>query len=448
MGCRWRWLVGLGAMVVAVGACGESDGGAVPGDVADVAGDVEPGEDTAGPGDVADEDTTPAIECPPPTGDRPAARSEHAGIYDPIGHRAVYFGGSFGVPVNCSMIVNHTFERETWIYDIACDRWRAVDAGEAGPAGRVRHAAVYDATEHRMLIWGGRSREASSGPYDLHSEMWAFDLTTETWSQVVTGPGPAPRFNHAMVYDPGAHRVLVMGGNTSANALVYAERNDVWSLDLASGTWIELQPQGFRPPARFWHSGAWDAARGWFVIFAGADNGSAFDPHAEYFNDVWALDLGASPPVWYQLDGASPKPVGRFWGGLVVDGARDRYLAFGGHDDTALGNRNDMWAFDPAAGSWELLRQGDVYNRPPTGFCMFPPDFTIVDREVPERRHAGVLIGGPDGAWLMGGKSDCGSVDDLFAYDFATDTWEELVNATVGEVCIRKGGIDCNDMCF
>jgi hypothetical protein len=97
---------------------------------------------------------------------------------------------------------------------------------------------------------------------------------------------------------------------------------------------------------------------------------------------------------------------------------------------------------------WSTLRVGDAYNNPPTGFCAFPPDFATIDAGSPERRHAHVFVGGPDVAVTTGGKTDCGNVDDVYAFDFATETWSELLPATVGEACLRKGGVTCNDMCF
>lgn len=452
----------VGVLAVVAAACGDggsgSDGGAdtdtaVAADTAvvDDTSAVEDAADTANVGgdDTLEADTTPVVECPTPTGARPAARAEHAGIYDPDGQRVVLFGGSFGVPQNCSAIVAHTYESDTWIYDIPCNQWHKATGTQ--PVGRVRHAAAYDSQRHRMIVWGGRERKGSSGAYTLHPEMLAFDLESETWEQLTISGSAAPRarFNHVMVYDPDGDRVIVMGGNTSADPLVYSEAKDVWAFSFATGAWTDLTPtSGFQPDARFWHAGLWDPTRKWLVIYGGADNGSAFDPQAKYFDDVWAFDTTASPPQWYQLDSSQTVPDGRFWSGMVYDDAHDRYVMFGGHDDAALGNRNDTWAFGPTTGQWQRLSAGDTFNKPPAAFCQFPPDFTVVDMDAPERRHAGVFVAGPGRAFLTGGKTDCGNVDDLFSYDFADEAWEERVTATVGESCIRKGGLSCNDLCF
>lgn len=423
------------AISVFAPACGEND--PTPTNT-DTTADTSVGVDTAEP---------PLPECPEPTGARPGARAEHAGIYDPAKDTLVTFGGSFGVPQNCSSIVNHTYESDTWIYDVRCGQWRS--AAGPGPAGRVRHGAVLDTRNRRMLIYGGRSRVGSSGPYTLHADVDAFDLDTETWSTVPTSNTPPARFNAATAYDDINHRLLVFGGNTSASGLVYEENNEVWALDLTSNAWSKLTvaPSG-APKPRFWVNGAYDSARQWFVVYGGTNGTEAFSNTAKYYDDLWALDLSLSPPTWFQLNTTAPTPPGRFWAGIVVDPPRNRYLMFGGHDDQNLGNRNDIWEFSMTTQTWKTLRVGDAYNRPPAGFCDFPPDFATIDDGSPERRHAHVFAGGPDLAITSGGKTDCGNVDDVYAFDYTTDTWTELLPSTIGEACLRKGGVACNDMCF
>ncbi len=447
-------------MVCGLVACGDNDGDGGSDAVDDAAADA--GSDAVGEtaeGDVEDDasaadtaapaDTVMPVECPEPTGQRPQARAEHAGVYDPVGKQLVMFGGTFGVPVNCSSIVDHTYQNEVWFFDTQCDQWRQSEA-VAPTAGRNRHAAAYDPARRQMIVYGGRYRAGSSGSYTLFDDVLAFDIETETWSVIATG-GPAPRHNAVAVVDPVGDQLLVFGGDTSDSGLFIQEQNDVWALDLGTGTWQQLEgtdTSQARPAKRKWVTGLWDAQRSWLVVYGGGD-ATAFSNTAQYFDDVWAFDLTQTPPVWYQLDVDPPQaPEGRFWPGLVHDTVNDRYVVFGGHDDQQVGNRNDTWALGPVAGSWELFSIGDTYNRAPNGFCDFPPDFTTVDAAQPERRHAQFFVAGEGHAWLVGGKTDCGNVDDVWSFDFSAGTWSERIPATVGEVCIRKGGVNCNDMCF
>jgi len=308
---------------------------------------------------------------------------------------------------------------------------------------------AYDSTGHRMILFGGRYRSGSSGPYTLYNDLWAFDLSTETWAQIsAQGTPPLPRMVGAMVYDPTGHRLILFGGNTSSSGMAYEAQSDLWTFDLTTETWQVMQATGQGPVDRLFATAIWDDARQRMVLTGGADN-SAFFNDAQYFEDLWVLDLSDALPKWMRVDDPSaPHPDGRFWGTLMLDEARDRYLLFGGHDDTNLGNRNDLWAYDPSKASWELIQEGDTWNKPANGQCDFPPDFTNVDYDAPERRSAHVFVGGGDAAWLMAGKTDCGVADDLVRLDLNDHTWDDVTPATVGVSCLRKGGLNCHDLCL
>lgn len=439
----------LGAVVllnlIAAGAC-ESGGGSEPSPEPDAlsepTGDA-PGDGTDEGDAGADPEPDAPVDCPPPNGLRPSRRSEHAGVFDPAGNLLVVHGGSTAIPVDCG-IPTPTFEAETWIYDVACDRWHT--AADLGPGGRDRHAAAYDSNERRMIVFGGRHRVEKTGPYTLFDDTWAYEIATETWEEIATSSGPPARVNPSMAYDPEGHQIVLFGGNSSTSGAAYVPLDDVWLLDLEAGEWHEVTAPG-GPSPRLFGAAAWDEKRKRLVVYGGSDS-SAFTV-ADYFEDLWALDLSGETPVWELLDPGTPgtAPDGRYWSGLVRDAAGDRYLAFGGHDDGQLGNRNDLWAFDPEAGAWIPIREGDTFSKPAEGICDFPPDFTNVDDESPERRNAYVFAGGPDGAFVMGGKTDCGAIDDVYHLDFETDTWTQVVVASFGESCLRKGGLNCVGLC-
>ena len=83
-------------------------------------------------------------------------------------------------------------------------------------------------------------------------------------------------------------------------------------------------------------------------------------------------------------DGAA----GRIWPHIAWDESGSRLLLFGGHDDGALGNNNELWQFKPGSGNWKQLSAGDTFNNPASGVCDFPEDFTVIDPSAPERRSA------------------------------------------------------------
>jgi hypothetical protein len=456
---RFWWAILAGAVWGACDTAKPSTGAGVDGnqtDVQDSQAAAETTPDSAPDAIGANPDTPAAAEttvevpttpsCPEPSGERRSRRSEHAGIYDPIGRQLVFHGGSFAVPIQCDF-PKPTFEKDVWAYDTTCQQWREVKAGE-GPGGRGRHMAAYDSGARRMILFGGRYRAGTTGPYQLFDDLWALDLANESWAPVepATEVKPKPRVNGALAYDPTRNQLVLFGGSLATGG-PYLPAADLWIFDFATSTWEELiVPPG--PVPRVFPSAFWDAGRQWLVIHGGADE-TAFAQDAKYFDDLWVLDTSLDSPTWRKLGELSwIIPDGRFWDGMVQDTVADRYLLFGGHDAFDLGNRNDVEAFDPKTESWTTLRVGDTWSKPPNGVCDFPPDFSNVDMTSPERRNAMVLVGDGASAWVFGGKTDCGAIDDTFRLDLATGEWVEEVTATVGESCLRKGGQTCNDLCF
>ncbi|MCP4500574.1 MAG: hypothetical protein GY822_11495 [Deltaproteobacteria bacterium] len=242
---------------------------------------------------------------------------------------------------------------------------------------------------------------------------------------------------------------IFFGGNLSLSGASYNAQNDLWELDLVTNTWTELAPTGTPPSDRLFVAMAFDPGRNRVVMTGGGDNSAFFDD-AQYFDDVWAYNIADN--TWELLAvGGNDAPEGRFWGGLVYDEDNDVFLSFGGHDDATLGNSNDLWSFDPSDNNWSLLRIGDTFNRPANGVCDFPPDFTVVDDEAPERRNAHAMVyatGECPSLIVAMGKTDCGAVDDVFRWVTNDARWEEVQTASRGEVCLRGDSeFDCTEMC-
>lgn len=402
-----------------------------------------------GEGGMSDPCDGPALDvCDASDDDQPPPLNEHAAAYDDARHMMIIFGGNTAVPENCGFPA-YTFQSVTWLYydyETGCGRWKRLDDGN--PPGRARHAAVFG--DGAMWVFGGRFRAGSSGNYQIFNDLWRFDPGTRTWTEVeARGELPPARFNHVLAYDPNRNQLLVQGGNGSGNAVGPRVLNDVWRFDIATSTWEEIPFDGRGPTPRMWQAGFFDAARDQLVVYGGGDE-TAFNNNATYFTDLLAFYPESGR--WAQLhDGRrGTHPDGRFWGHMVHDTAHDEYLLFAGHDDATLGNRNDTWAFDPDAMTWESLQPEDAFNRPANGFCDFPADFTTVAAGVPERRNAHTLVYGDTcgRALTFGGKTDCGAINDVWAFDDAG--WSNPVVATEGESCVRwrANPDNCVNLCF
>ncbi len=467
-----KWSMGLLVASLGLSACGaDATEDKTPSVQTDAAGDADgtPSASDAAPTGGTDAglpaaDAQPAVpdaapplppgECAPLAGaacegddptSRPGRLNEHAAVYDPDRQEMLVFGGNEAVPVDCG-VPEYTFSSVLWVYrDYAseCGRWAALDAAD-GPSARGRHAATYG--DEAMWVFGGRERTRAAG-YALADGLWRFDTATRTWSERSLTDGPPLRMNHALAFDTRRGAVLVFGGNTSGSAANVALDNEVWSYEVASDTWERLRTSGPKPAPRLMHTALYDTNRDRLIVYGGADE-NLFSNNARYFSDLWALDLQSL--AWTQLaDGADADVPGRFWSTITHDPQADRYLLFGGHDDQALGNRNDTWVYDPSDDTWANLAEGDAFARPANGFCDFPADFATVDVAQPERRNAHSLVWSPCGhALLFGGKTDCGAINDV--WQLTGVEWSEVLVADEGEACLRfrANPDNCRNLCY
>lgn len=381
--------------------------------------------------------------CPEPTGERPQAMGELDGVVDEARGRLVMFGGDVGFPVQCQS--KPDYNDQTWELDLQCMQWHRLNTLDE-PEPRGRHLAVLDEEKGRMLIFGGRWRKKdTSGDYTLFQDVWAFDLAAHTWTDVTPKTaGPKARWGTAGAFDAKRRRLIVFAGNTGPSGAIYQPTSDTWALDVDKGTWSKVDGAG--PPARLFADAVIDADGDRMIVFGGTAD--FFGP---FLNDTWALDLATD--TWTELHGggkSAPEP--RIRPELVIDAERGRLVLFAGHDDGAVGNRNDVWTFNLQSAIWTRRSAGDEQDptAPAAAFCEFPPNFVVTDLDAPERREAHSMLGwaGGDAAVVFGGKTDCGIIDDLWTLSLADLSWTEQIEATVGESCIRAGGEGCHDLCF
>jgi hypothetical protein len=366
----------------------------------------------------------------------------------------VLFGGDTAIPV-CGQTPPRTHVGDTWLLETDCGSWTQLSPQPA-PSARARHAMATDAARDRALLFGGRSRPSgSTGPYTLHADVWAFDFGTRAWSPVATtGTPPSARSNSAMAVL--GDDLVVFGGSTSTSGLTFTPQSDAWALDLRSGAWRALATTGGPPPARLFHAVAAEPGTRRLFVFGGGDENAFQGP---FFSDLWVLDLEAAR--WHAVAAQNPvdADVGRIKPGLAVRAGGSHVLfLFAGHDDGALGNRNDLLLLDlgapgalpyPGVRSWSTLRTGDVYNRPASGPCSFPTDFALADLASPERRSAFAFAPLPSGgAFLVfGGDSDCGRLNDAWWFDTGAASWTPVRLSVVGVSCARSGSTSCSSLC-
>jgi hypothetical protein len=408
--------------------------------------DVRAGAD-AGPNNTALASCKPtAARCGSLGDERPQRLSEHVAVYDPERLELIVFGGTDSVPAMCNLGGPTRYLFNTWIYDDACGKWQRVKGQSPSPIGR--HMAAFG--DANMWVFGGRFRDAqqASGPYTLYSDLFRLDVAARSWHSVdAPGDAPSARTSGALVWDTKRKRLWLFGGNASTDGASYQPLADVWSFDPHASSWTQAQPSAAAPAARLLHAALYDERRDALIVYGGVDAG-AFAPNASAFGDLWALSL--QDLRWERLHpGGGTAPDARFWAELAYEQKRGSYLLFGGHDDQALGNRNDTWRYDPDAREWQRLAEGDTFNKQANAVCDFPPDFANIDPQLPERRSAGSLVWSQacGHALLFGGKTDCGAIDDVWSFD--GKHWQEQLAAREGEACLRASSnpAECTALC-
>lgn len=426
------------ASVLFVFACGEDDSGSGG------SGDGGDGQGAGGVGGQGSGNTSKPVCLTEPSGSSvPDARADTAGAFSPDGLSVVVFGGDTATVV-CGDMPAREHVGDTWVLDVACGGWTEVTA--SGPAARARHTMATDAERGRALLFGGRTRMGNAGAYELFNDVWAYDFTSQTWSQIVpTNAGPTPRSNTASIVVGDV--LYVFGGSTSTSGTVFTPQDDLWALDLVTNTWTELATSGTRPPARLFHGMAGDAQSGQLWVISGGDEAAFTGPFLE---DLWTFDLASGTWSESAASSGAVQDFGRIKPALLAQpvegGARLHY--FSGHDDGQLGNRNDTNVLDVGSDAWRAAKPGDTFNKAGSGLCDFPPDFTAIDNTSPERRSAFAAAIHPSGQAMVifGGDTDCGRASDAWWYDAAAESWEVVRATPVGLSCLRFS-TSCTGLC-
>lgn len=235
----------------------------------------------------------------------PSARAAAAMAYDEVTHQLVLYGGYDG----------RSYLGDTWLWDGATSTWTQATPASAPsaasgpmmfsdplnghatmfggyngmyylgstlqwdgsdwvdlqpafpPPGRGAGIAVLDASDHRVVMYGGI---ASINPFGT----WLWDGTN--WSRGFTSTQPPLTYYSCAAYDPNIDEVVMFGGAAGGPDL-----NDTWGWD---GTDWNYLTTGRTPAGRESASMAYDAALGATVMFGG------FDIQAgKLYDDTWVL---------------------------------------------------------------------------------------------------------------------------------------------------------------
>lgn len=193
------------------------------------------------------------------------------------------------------------------------------------------------------------------------------------------------------IYDPVGKRMVIFGGHDGA--LYY---NDIWAFDFTNRQWSQLTPGGFvRPAARAYHAASYDPLRQRMVVWSGQTTGGL-----PADTDVWVLSL--FPLTWHRVQAPAPPP--RYGSVSIYLPFGDRLAIFGGFSRD--GQANDIQVFNFVPQTWQGL-------------------LAVTFTPTPRSFHAGGYDPVKYRLIIYGGQTFTFQ-DDLWAFSFATSTWDSL----------------------
>ena len=226
----------------------------------------------------------------------PQARTQHSGVFDSINKLLIAFGGNFaffGTDQNDTRTLTNANGAAS------PSIWSTLLTSGGPPTIRGQHSAFYDQANNRMTVFAGTNEICCNFQVDKN-DVWVLTNAngigaTPTWTQLSpSGSLPAPRFGHSAVYDATNNRMLVFGGGNVVAGPVFL--GDLWQLSNANGlggsaAWTEIQQLGTLPGPRLYHTAAFDVVNQRMILLGGRDSNDVPS------NRVWVLDLKSTPPV-------------------------------------------------------------------------------------------------------------------------------------------------------
>lgn len=218
----------------------------------------------------------------------------------------------------------------------------------AVPGARAAGLFVFDALRDRLVVYGGAlsSCDPSADPTDADPRTYA--RVGERWA-IIASEGPRSRDEVSYGYDPRDGSIIMFGGRGQGDERdprgmrARVPFRDTWRFDGARWTLVDT----VAPPMRVGAQGAFDVARGRFVLFGGVQ-GTVTGRDAVYNTDTWEWDGRR----WARFD--VPSPAGRT-GHMMAYDAHARMVIVHGGVRSADGGvpLTDTWGW--TGERWQLL---------------------------------------------------------------------------------------------
>jgi hypothetical protein len=143
----------------------------------------------------------------------PSPRQNHSMVWD--GTRMIMFGG-YDVSDNYT---NDLWWYDPASGTIGA--WiKQIDQGVGtSPLARSSHSMVWDPIGDRAIMFGGHRYGYSF--YTYYNDLWWYDPVSNAWAQQTTVSSPSARYGHSMVWDNIGQRVIMFGGSENVTGYYY-----------------------------------------------------------------------------------------------------------------------------------------------------------------------------------------------------------------------------------
>ncbi len=272
---------------------------------------------------------------------------------------------------------------DTWVFDLSATSWtNKTSSMKTKPSARRGHVLASIHGIDKVIMYGGWN-----GSY--LADTWVYDLSDDTWTEMIPSTKPAGRYSHAMATIYGTDKVIMFGGYKSAGV-----NSETWVYDLSANIWTNKNPTGSKPSAREYHAMASVHGDDKVVLFGGY-NGSGYE------TDTWIYDFSANQ--WAEKS-PTTSPSGRKGHEMANVYGTVEIVLFGGNES---GNKevDDTWIYNLTADTWTK----QTPSRKPSA----------------RRGHGTAAIHGIDKVLLFGGPDN-----QTWLYDLSANTWTKKSPAT------------------
>ena len=250
---------------------------------------------------------------------------------------------------------------DTWLFDVKTDTWRELEP-LSSPAPRSSVGMAYDAKNRKVILFGG----SSNSEYP-HSDTWAYDFESNTWTEMHPATPPKPQYGVGMVYDSLKERILLLEGHWVARDEGGRVRDgydgSLYAYDYAADTWTTIECS--TPRGRYWYSTAYDTDLSRMIVFGGI---RWMGGYGNMYDETWVYDSETN--AWSKSGGRGPEK--RYISAMAYDRGNGVTVLFGGAEVTgdAPGGGDlrkyysDTWALNATLG-WSELIESAAPAEPP-----------------------------------------------------------------------------------